>query len=62
MDERIFGLAACVAWYFVGKAVGYKKGHTRAMDACDSVISEVIADVENGDYAKWTDNKESEDS
>jgi hypothetical protein len=62
MDERIFGLAACVAWYFVGKFMGYKKGHAAALEACDSVISEVIADVQNGDYSKWTDDEKSEDS
>ena len=61
-EDKIFGLLACVVWYFLGHHLGYKKGHTAALEACDSVISEVITDVQNGDYSKWIDDEESEDS
>lgn len=62
MDDKIFGMLACVAWYFVGEYFGRKSGYQKAMKACDEVVSEVIADVERGDISKWTADEDCEDS
>ena len=57
-EDKIFGLLACVAWYFFGYYYGFRLGKKRTLESCEEVIEEVIKDVENGDYSKWVDNGE----
>jgi len=57
-EDKIFGLLACVAWYFAGYYYGFRVGKKRTLESCEEVIEEVIKDVENGDYSKWVDSGE----
>jgi hypothetical protein len=57
-EDKIFGLLACIAWYFFGHHLGFKKGKQRTLESCEQVIEEVIEDVKNGDVDKWVDNSE----
>tara|TARA_A100001011_G_scaffold396760_1_gene495518 strand:- start:1435 stop:1617 length:183 start_codon:yes stop_codon:yes gene_type:complete len=58
MEDKIFGLLACAAWYFCGHYIGFKKGKIQTLASCESVIEEVIEDVKNGDVDRWIDKSE----